>query len=556
MLIVKYRPRVLRLIKINYVLAKYGLDNIILSTRLLAPLRFLIYFNPWNWFRREHLNRGAAIRYALEDLGPIFVKFGQALSVRRDLIPDDIADELAKLQDAVPPFSGSLAKEILEQEFTQPLSTLFLQFDEVPLASASIAQIHAARLPDNKDVVVKILRPGIVRTIRQDLDLLYTVAGLAERYWKGSKNLHPQEVVTEFEKTIINELDLMREAANASQLRRNFHNSSILYVPEVYWAYCHKKVIVMERIYGTPIADVKTLQAHGVDMKKLAERSVEVFFTQVFRDGFFHADMHPGNIFVTYKKLHDPQYISVDFGIMGCLTEQDKRYLTDNMLAFFNRDYRLVATLHVECGWVPRDTRIDELESAMRTLCEPVFERPLQEISCAQVMMRLFQCGRAFNMEIQPQLILLQKTLFAIEGLVRQLYPRLDIWTTAKPFLLRFMREKVGPKFFLHNLSDNAPDLVEKLPELPVLLYDVLKQAKQQQFTLAVKPVITTIEVKPGRRSRRGFIYGLGASLLLISAINMLSKHKQLAELITIETLSVGFAVTGVLILLITWLNK
>ncbi|MEE9451643.1 MAG: ubiquinone biosynthesis regulatory protein kinase UbiB [Gammaproteobacteria bacterium] len=552
----KQRPRLFRLVKINHVLAKHGLDNVILSIRLLAPLRFLKYFNPWNWFRKEALNRGEAIRYALEDLGPIFVKFGQTLSMRRDLMPEDIANELTKLQDNVPPFSSELAKKIIEKEFRKPISELFLEFEEQPFASASIAQIHAAKLHDGTEVVVKILRPGIEKIIYQDLSLLHTIARLAKRYWYATRNFHPQQIVQEFEKTIFNELDLMREAANASQLKRNFKDSEILHVPEIYWPYCREKIIVMERIYGIPIADIDTLKAYGVDMKILAERCVEIFFTQAFRDSFFHADMHPGNIFINHKKVRDPQIILVDFGIMGGLTEEDKYYLTQNMLAFFERDYRLVAKLHVECGWLPQDTRIDEFESAIRTVCEPIFEKPLQEMSCAQLIMRLFQCGRRFNMEIQPQLILLQKTLFAIEGLVRSLYPQLDMWTTAQPFLVTSLKASLDPKKMLKGIRAGIPFWTRQFPELPVLLYDVLKEVKQQKFTLAVKPVIATIAVKPTRRSRRGFIYGLGAALLLIPIVNIISKHEQIEKFIHAENLSIGLSVAGILILLITWLNK
>jgi ubiquinone biosynthesis protein len=413
----------------------------VLATHLFRPVRFLLYLAPWNWFRRYPDPPGVRIRRALEDLGPIFVKFGQILSTRKDLLPDDIASELTRLQDRVPPFPGALARQVVERAYGCPLEQVFQRFEETPLASASIAQVHTATLMDGTDVVVKVVRPGIEKVIRRDVSLLLYIAELAERYWREGRRLRPCEVVAEFQKTLYDELDLLREAANASQLRRNFSTSMLLYVPEVYWPHCQRNVMVMERIYGTPIGNIEELRRQGVDFKQLAERGVEIFFTQVFRDNFFHADMHPGNIFVGA----DHRYIAVDFGIMGTLSPVDQHYLAENFLAFFHRDYRRVAELHVESEWVPAGTRVDEFEAAIRTVCEPIFERPLKDISFGHLLLRLFQTARRFNMEVQPQLVLLQKTLLNIEGLGRQLYPELDLWQTAKPFLERWMSEQVGP---------------------------------------------------------------------------------------------------------------
>ena len=406
-----------RLFWISWILARNGLDQFIVSIHLFSPLRFLIYFNPWTWFRRQPLTRGQALRQSLEELGPIFIKFGQALSTRPDILPPDIAEELCKLQDAVPPFPSDKALSIIEKSFHCSAMDLFASFELEPLASASMAQVHAATLKTGEEVVVKVLRPNMRKIIQQDIQIMYTIARLAERYWSESRRFKPSEVVQEFEHSLMDELDLQREAANAGQLRRNFNQSPLLYIPEIYWDYTRENVLVMERIYGIPVADVASLRELGVDIKKLAARGVEIFFTQVFRDCFFHADMHPGNIFVSPHHLEDPQYICVDFGIVGTLNDFDKRYLAENLFAFFNRDYRRVAQLHVASGWVARDTRVEELESAIRTVCEPIFQKPLKDISVGQVVMRLFQVARRFQMEAQPQLILLQKTLLAVEGL-------------------------------------------------------------------------------------------------------------------------------------------
>jgi ubiquinone biosynthesis protein len=472
------------MLHINWVLMRHGLDDIVFTTHLFRPFRFIIYLFPWNWFRRKRKPRAVRMREALEDLGPIFIKFGQMLSTRRDLLADDIADELQRLQDNVPVFPGNQARKIIEKAFGENTDELFESFDEQPLASASIAQVHAAVLNTGEDVVVKVLRPDVLPVIKRDISLLYIIAELAAKYSSQLRRLRPVEVVEEYEKTILDELDLMREAANASQLRRNFEGSSDLYVPEIYWDYVRKNVLVMERIYGTPIRDIEALNEKGTNLERLAALGVEIFFTQVFSHNFFHADMHPGNIFVDTEDPNSPKYIAVDFGIIGTLSQTDKRYLAENFLAFFQRDYHKVAKLHVESGWVPSHTRVDEFESAIRSVCEPIFEKPLKEISFGQLLLRLFQTARRFNMEVQPQLVLLQKTLLNIEGLGRQLYPELDLWRTAKPFLERWMEEQVGARAMLRNLKDDLPYLVEKLPEMPGLLYKSLKAQAEGEYQL------------------------------------------------------------------------
>ena len=511
------RPsQALRLIYINWVLVRNGLDEIVLATHLFRPVRFLLYLLPWHWFRGEMPPRGERIRRSLEELGPMFVKFGQMLSTRRDLLPDDVAQELAKLQDRVPPFPGVQARAIVEKSLNKPVTELFECFDEQPHASASIAQVHLARLQSGQDVVVKVVRPGIHKTIARDIGLLYVVAELAERYWPEGRRLRPREVVAEYEKTILDELDLLREAANASQLRRNFQDSQLLYVPEVYWPFCRRQVMVMERIYGTPISDVAELKRQGVDLKKLAERGVEIFFTQVFSHSFFHADMHPGNIFVS----PEGRYIAVDFGIMGTLSPVDQRYLAENFVAFFKRDYRRVAELHVQSGWVPAGTRVEEFESAIRTVCEPIFERPLKDISFGQLLLRLFQTARRFHMEVQPQLVLLQKTLLNIEGLGRDLYPDLDLWQTAKPFLERWMSEQIGVRAFFQGLRDEAPRWAERLPQVPALLYDVLRRAEQGELKVVVSPAEwEELRYTLQRGQQRIYLAITGAAFLISAAV-------------------------------------
>lgn len=464
----KRRQTLLRMLTIQRVLVQYGLDDIIKQTHLLRPLRFLFYVLPRR--RTTSAPLGERIRLALEELGPIFVKFGQAISTRRDLLPADIADELARLQDRVPPFPSEQAIAILDAAYGKPVAEIFKRFDVEPFAAASIAQVHTAQLQNGQEVIVKLLRPGVLQLIERDLDVLRMLAGLADRYWEHGKRLRPLEVVAEYEQTIIDELDLMREAANCAQLRRNFAASDMLYVPDVYWAYCRPEVLVQERIYGIPISDMDALREAGANIRVLAENGVEIFFTQVFRHNFFHADMHPGNIFVIVTDPDKPKYAAVDFGIVGTLSPDDQKYLANNFLAFFDRDYHRIAKLHIESGWVPEGTRIDQLETAVRTVCEPIFNKPLAEISFAQVLQRLFRVAQRFDVEIQPQMILLHKTLFNIEGLGRELYPQLDLWKTAHPVLKKWMNEQVGPKAILDDLRDNLPQLRGVLRELPTIL--------------------------------------------------------------------------------------
>jgi ubiquinone biosynthesis protein len=511
------RPaQIIRLVHINFVLARHGLDEIILATHLFRPFRFLYYLAPWNWIPRTRGPRGERIRRALEDLGPIYVKFGQILSTRRDLLPDDIAQELARLQDDVPPFPGALARATIEAALGEPIESVFRDFDETPLASASIAQVHTAELMDGNAVVIKVLRPNVRQQISRDVSLLYTVARLAERYWQHGRRLRPREVIAEFEKTLYDELDLLREAANASQLRRNFSGTNLLYVPEVYWPWCRPDVMVMERIYGIQISNIDELRAQNIDLKTLSERGVEIFFTQVFRHNFFHADMHPGNIFVG----SDGRYMAVDFGIMGTLNPVDQRYLAENFLAFFNRDYRRVAELHVESEWVPEGTRVDEFEAAIRTVCEPIFEKPLNEISFGNVLLRLFQTARRFNMEVQPQLVLLQKTLLNIEGLGRQLYPKLDLWQTAKPFLERTLSEQLGPRSLLKNMKDSMPAWSNTLPDMPVLAHRFLEQASSGKLQVEwTSQDLKRLRNEVRRANRRNFNAILGTGLLISAAI-------------------------------------
>lgn len=465
-----------RLLRINQVFVRHDLDEFVRAVHLFRPYRWLLRALPWRWFRRPAKARGVRLREALEELGPIFVKFGQVLSTRPDLLPDDIAVELVRLQDKVPPFPGDEAVRIVEQELGQPLDQVFSDFDRVPVASASVAQVHLAQLVDGTEVAVKVLRPGIEHIIERDLALLYTIARLALRFLSEGRRLRPVEVVDQFKRTIHDELDLRREAANASQLKANFEGSDLLYVPEVFWDLSRRRMFVMERISGIPISDIEGLKKAGVDLRKLSHNGVEIFFTQAFRDGFFHADMHPGNIFVS----PDGQYRAVDFGIMGSLSDADKRYLADNFIGFFNRNYRAVAEAHLRAGWVPSDTVAEEFETAIRAVCEPIFAKPIKDISFGRLLMHLFQTARRFNMEIQPQLVLLQKTLFQIEGLGRRLYPELDLWETAKPYLENWMHEQIGPRALLRTLRQAAPKWRQVLPELPTLIHETLAQQREQ----------------------------------------------------------------------------
>ena len=517
---------------------QFGLDELLPKKSL--PWYAKIARHSLFWLRNKHKDKPLALRFrlAIEALGPVFIKFGQMLSTRRDLLPDDFANELARLQDQVQPFDGQQAKTIIinaigEQAFEQ----YFSDFDLTPLASASIAQVHTATLnQDNKplDIVIKVLRPKIDQVIIADINIMTKFAGIVARWLPDGKRLRPKEVVKEYRKTILDELDLNREAANAIQLKRNFEQGSeydkSLYVPEVYSEFSHGNILVMERIYGVGVGEVDTLNKHNVNMKLLAERGVEVFFTQVFRDSFFHADMHPGNVFVDISTPEDPTWIAIDCGIVGTLNREDKRYLAENFVAFFNRDYRKVAQLHVDSGWVPHGTSVDEFEFAIRTVCEPIFNKPLAEISFGQVLVNLFNTARRFNMEVQPQLVLLQKTLLYIEGLGRQLYPQLDLWQTAKPFLEDWVKEQMGVKAVYTKIKENLPFWNEKLPELPDLVYDYLKAGKsaqqnQQQFMLQLS--------QQQQHNNQKLVRAVfGAGLIIGSAI-LFSQDKHIAATIS-----------------------
>jgi len=506
-----------RLLQIQRVLVRHGLDEIILATHLFRPLRFAFYLSPATWFeRRKGGTRGERIRLALEELGPIFVKFGQALSTRRDLLPSDIADELEKLQDRVPPFPGSEARAIVERAYGRSVTDVFEQFDETPLAAASIAQVHVAKLRSGEDVVVKVIRPGVREKIERDLEVMYVIARLARDYAREGHRLRPVEVVKEYEKTILDELDLMREAANAAQLKRNFSGNDLLHVPAVYWDYCRPEAMVMERIRGVIINDLDELRRRGANIQRLAENGVTIFFTQVLRHNFFHADMHPGNIFVQLDDPEHPKYCAVDFGIMGTLTARDQHYLAENFLAFFERDWRRVAQLHVDSGWVPADTRVDELETAVRTVCEPIFNKPLSEISFGQVLLRLFEVARRFQMTVQPQLILLQKTLLQIEGLGRQLYPDLDLWKTAQPILREWAADRLSGRNLASQLRRQLPDLSEALRMLPQILQQAVQQASDGNLRLKVEqPGIEELRAELRASARRRDTTIVGAVTLL-----------------------------------------
>lgn len=528
--------RILRLYKINRILLQHGLDELI-------PDKWLPWYAKFGracqfWLRNQHADKplGARIRLALQSLGPVFIKFGQMLSTRRDLLSPDIAAELALLQDKVPPFDSTLAQEIIKASLgIKQLETLFSDFNPTPLASASIAQVHSATLKStDQEVVIKVIRPDIIDTIHADMELLRTLAFAVQTWLPDGKRLRPIEVVEEYEKTIIDELDLLRETANGIQLKRNFDDSPALYVPHIYSDLCHKNVMVIERIYGIPISDIDALLAQNTNMKKLAERGVEVFFTQVFRDSFFHADMHPGNIFVSTKDPQNPQYIAIDYGIVGTLNREDKRYLAENFIAFFNRDYRKVAELHVDSGWVPSDTNIDDFEVSIRTVCEPIFQKPLAEISFSNVLLQLFNTARRFNMVVQPQLVLLQKTLLYIEGLGRQLYPQLDLWQTAKPFLENWMKEQIGFKAMYKKIYANLPYWSEKLPEMPDLIYDSLRQVKQLP---ELQKQHFAAQQERDRNARKSLFLTLsGSTFLIISALLPLYVESPLPSLLLVIT--------------------
>lgn len=509
--------QVFRLLQINYILAKNGLDRVFVSIGIFKIFRFLVFLNPWNWFHRKHLPRGIALRKTLEELGPIFVKFGQALSTRPDILPKDIAYELAKLQDDVKPFSSEIALDLIAKAYGVPANKVFANFTIEPLASASIAQVHAATLITGEDVVVKILRPKIKKIIKKDISILKTIAYILEKYSKESRRFKPREIVNEFEKNIFDELDLHREAGNGSQLRRNFLNSPLLYVPAIYWDYVTDNILVMERIYGIPVSALDELKKHNINLKKLAERGLEIFFTQVFRDCFFHADMHPGNIFVARNNPQSPQYICIDFGIIGTLNDSDKRYLAENLIAFFNRNYKKIAILHIESGWVSKKTRVDEFESAIRTVCEPIFEKPLKDISFALVILKLFQVARRFEMEVQPQLVLLQKTLLAVEGLGRQIYPDLNLWDTAKPYLEKWIREQIGIKALLKHTKENAPFFIEQLPYMPKLINDVLLNLKEKKYTIPTEYQSDSTKLVKKYSWYDGLVFGIFLSVTTLT---------------------------------------
>jgi ubiquinone biosynthesis protein len=517
----KHFSSLFRLYRIIAITARYRLDLLLQGAQLPRSIYYLLRFSPLRLLPVPKSPPATRIREALQDLGPIFIKFGQMLSTRRDLLSPEMAEELAKLQDEVPPFGQDEAVAIIESALGKPVDELFMTFSPEPLASASIAQVHAATLPDGRAVVVKVVRPGINETIAQDIGLLHTLATLLQRFVPDGRRLRPVEVVNDYKNTIFDELDMQKEAANTSVLRRNFIDSDMLYIPEIYWDYTRRNVLVMERVEGIPIADTDAIRDYGINMKALAERGVELFFTQVFRDNFFHADMHPGNIFIARSSPESPQYIGIDCAIMGSLSDFDQYYLARNLLAIFERDYRQVAQLHVECGWVPPHTRVQDFEAAMRSTCEPIFEKPLGEISFGQLLLYLFQTARRFDMEIQPSLVLLQKTLLAIEGLGRELYPQLDLWQTARPFLANWLQQRYAPQGILDKMLRQAPQWLEQLPLLPEMLIKNLQQRpmldellEQQQQQLAQLQLALVTQ----RRQRRNWVLAAiaaGAALLL-----------------------------------------
>ncbi|MCH8078215.1 MAG: ubiquinone biosynthesis regulatory protein kinase UbiB [Proteobacteria bacterium] len=510
-----------RLITIQKTLIHYGLDEIVLASSGSRTVRILFYLFPWNWFGRKRGPRAERLRCALEDLGPIFIKLGQILSTRRDFLPEDIAQEFSKLQDKVPPFPGKEARRIIEDAFEKKIDEIFLEFDETPLASASIAQVHAAKMKDGREMIIKVVRPDVEEIIRRDLGLMYFLADKVERYTEDGRRLGPVNVIAEFEKTLLGELDLMREAANASQLRRNFADSDKLYIPEVCWDLTHKNVMVMERISGIAVNDIESLKAAGVDLKWLAEAGIEIFFTEVLRDSFFHADMHPGNIFVSRPEPGKPAKIMlVDFGIMSSLSEFDQRYLAENFMAFLDRDYQRVAELHVESGWVPAGTRIDEFEFAIRTVCEPLFDRSLTEISFGTMLLRLFQTARQFGMVIMPQLLLLQKTLVNIEGLGRQLYPELDIWKTARPLFEYWMHDRLGVRGLAKGLKENLPRWLDRLPDLPNKAIDIIERLRDGKIQMELKaPELEKIRTEIRQSNKRSVLATIGSAFIICAAV-------------------------------------
>lgn len=537
-----------RLIRVIGIIAKYRLDDFLvdqpggsLLRAALLPARL-----PWLFSSKGKGSRNQRLRLAMEELGPIYIKFGQLLSTRRDFLDQELADELQSLQDNVPPFEKPGVEEIIAESLGQPASEIFQELESRSFASASVAQVHKAKLMSGEEVVVKLLRPGIREVVTADLKLLKWIARLIEERTSLGKRLHPVEVVNDYEKVIIDELNLQSEGANASQLRRNFENSPELYVPKIYWDYTRRDVLVMERIHGIPVTDVAALEEAGVDLKKLAETGVEIFFTQVFEHNFFHADMHPGNIFVSRDNPQNPQYIAIDCAIIGTLSDDDQEYLAKNLLAIFKRDYRRVAELHVECGWVPAGTRIGEFESAMRSVCEPIFEKPLKDISFAHLLVQLFRTAGRFNMEVQPSLVLLQKTLLNIEGLGRQLYPDLDLWQTALPYLESWNSKRLNPFTLINKIGEELPNWVDQLPHLPVMVLDAINQSRQlQRLNANLAELQQQQQERESRRRRRAVTGGILALLLAgASLVEPLNSWVSDTPLIT-----AALAVTGVLLL-------
>ena len=548
----------LRLLVIQRVLISHGLDEIIFATHLLRPVRFIFYILPWNWFNKHKEKRAVRNRLMLEELGPIYVKLGQILSTRRDLIPKDIADEFAKLQDNVAPFSGKIAREIIEDAYGRNINDIFSKFDETPLASASVAQVHSATLKDGRKFIIKVIRPGIESLIRKDLDLLHLLAKKAEKYNKNAKSLKFTGVIKEFEKTIFNELDLQREASNASQLHRNFVNEKRYHVPKIDWELTKRNVLAIERVEGIPIRDINALKAADIDLKCLAEYGVEIFFTQVFRDNFFHADMHPGNIFVVPGEKKELPIIKViDFGIMCSLTEFDQHYLADNLVAFLNHDYHRVAVLHIQSGWVPKETRSDELEGAIRTVCEPLIDRPIHEISLGELLQRLFQIARRFDVEIMPQLILLQKTIINIEGIGRQLYPQLNLWETARPEMERWMSERMGVKGFVKSAMLNLPRLIERLPEFPNRTIDLIDKLYDGKIEMENKSnEIRKLRKEMKTYNRKTIVSVIGSGLILSATIIYALNNTTHGEIISIPLASWILGVLGLVLIYFSWKDK
>lgn len=545
----------LRLIYIFYVINRYCLLNEPIRATKVRTLRVILYLNPFYYSPRiRKLEHGVRIREALEKLGPIFIKFGQALSVRADLLPPEVIKEVSKLQDDVPPFDNKIAAAQIEKAAKMPINEIFKSFENAPLASASVAQVHGAILKDGEKVVVKVLRPGIDKILKLDTSLMLFFATLLSKL-KEIRRFKPVEIVKEINQSFFDELDLVREAANASQIRRNFENSPIHYVPKIYWQYTSSSVMVMERVNGVRVSDIETLDALGVDRRLLAQRGVEIFYSQVFNDCFFHADMHPGNMFIDVTNPADPKYISIDFGIVGTLNRDDQRYLAGNFLAFFQRDYRKVAELHIESGWVPSDTRVDVLESAIRTVCEPIFERPMREISLGYTLMQLFAVARRFKMNIQPQLTLLQKTLFHVEGLGQKLCPDLNIWETSRPILEKWMKEQMGLRGFYHRTIENMPRVSDKLPELPRMVFDILQQT---QLNLKQPQVSESNSHKKPKKKRYHFILGSGVVLTSLGIIY--NFNKDLTPIVKLQDFisahSTGFLIAGIGCLIYYGLKK